>query len=294
MDFDLKKKVCNESFSSNTLLEKYLLHGINKNGKVINNELAVYLLESKLQFKHRLGGLHRIFLVIINDLTDLLESPSLNEKLIGRISNSATGYRSSIKNVKKLIEDIITTLKILTSPKHVPIDLVKELEEPIIQAIFVHLMGGNKNQKQGGVFGFSKKNPQILNARHLFKQILIYVFYNYASPWGLQIHYQIEITNETKEALKDIVRFYLHNSIFGFTSNFFAKRIFKITNLGLQYIAPKYLSGKENLDELINNYISNINNEIKERYVCNQKKNNKSCSNRNIIKEVEIKEEEII
>ena len=64
MYVSIKKEVCNKMTANNSLLEKYLLHGTKKNNKIIDNSLAVYLLESKIQFKHRLGGLHRLLIII--------------------------------------------------------------------------------------------------------------------------------------------------------------------------------------------------------------------------------------
>ena len=273
-NLSLNQLACTNENSKNTLLEKYILHntlisnqkGYFSNPKY-NNLLAVKLLESKLQFKHRQNGLHRLLGIVKSDLIDMINSPLLDIKIGGSTTLSrVTGIKRFTDNVSNLIKDIIIIInKLLLTTT--PIDLVDNLENPIIDSIHENLMGGSKN-------GFK-------NAKELLKQLLIFVLYKFASPWGLQGHELIEISPEIKQALYDIIKFYLYNSIFGFSSNFITKRILNISDNVLNISTDLLKDNNNHLEDYIKSYVEEINKDIENKFRCSRKnKGNKTgCNN---------------
>ena len=161
----IKNKICNKSSSNinkkNTLLEKYYLH---QDGNTNNNLLAVKLLESKIKISHRLGGLHRLLIIIKSDLLDLIYSDSLDRH---STIHKVTGLSNCLLNVKKFLYDIIKIIDKLIKPRSTYINLIEELENPLIESININLMN-NKN---------------INHAKELLKQILI-LFYINMPPFG--------------------------------------------------------------------------------------------------------------
>ena len=273
----LTQLACTNEKSNNTLLEKYILHNTlisNKKGYFsnpkYNNLLAVKLLESKLQFKHRQNGLHRLLGIVKSDLIDMINSPLLDIKIAGSNTLSrVTGINRFTKNVSNLINDIIEIINILLKTT-APIDLVDDLENPIIKSIHKNLMGGSEN-------GFK-------NAKELLKQILIFVLYKFASPWGLQGHEKIIISDEINQALYDIIKFYLYNSIFGYSSNFITKRILNISEIVLNISTDLLKDNNKHLEDFINSYIQEINKDIENKFRCSRKNNGNKTGCNNIFK----------
>jgi hypothetical protein len=253
-------------------------------------ELSKLILESKIGILHKNTGLNRLLVIIIQDLRNLvnilgdyLQSSSNNFDLKKYMYIVVIG-KNNITKLKAFLNSIIVVLNTI---KDKPvINLKSDLEDPIINAITIHLLGQNTIKHY-------EKSKKLLN------EILKHIFFIYVSPWGLQIHERfINFAEDTdlKEALLLIIRFLLSDTILGYSGILVSKLIFPIDNLRKRMSSFKssikekaksiksYFLGKKEesteekaeintINTIIEKYITDINSKIKEYKKCSKNGN---------------------
>ena len=246
-----------------SLLEKYLLYERN------NNYLAVKLLESTFQINILYQGIHRILLIIKYDLEELVNINKLSNIVDKDILKHLPGIQDSFNNVSLFIEDIINILKDLiddnnnnnnNNNKCIPIEF-KDIEDKLIDSISKNLMG-KKNNRIKHTYNQSAK---------LLKIILIIVFHEYVSPYGLLIHDYIIVDKDIEKGLNKIIGFYIYKSFFK------VKSITKLSYISIKipYISKKFKIETIDINKIINEFVNNINKEIKKYKRC--EKTNSNC-----------------
>lgn len=262
-------------------------------------ELSKLILESKIGILHKNTGLHRLLVIIIQDLRNLvnilgdyLQSSSNNFDLKKYMYIVIIG-KNNVTKLKAFLNSIIVVLNTIKDKS--VINLKNDLEDPIINAITIHLLGQQKNPQN-----YYEKSKKLLN------EILKHIFFIYVSPWGLQIHERFinfAEDKDLKEALLLIIRFLLSDTILGYSGILVSKLIFPIDNLRKRMSSFKssiknkaisiksYFFGKkeESIEEsteekaeintintIIEKYITDINSKIKEYKKCSK---NGTCIN---------------
>lgn len=246
------------------------------------HELSSMILESKIGILNKNRGLNKMLNIIIQDLENLVK---IIENFLKSKSSGLKKYmyivilgKKNIEKLKNFLNKIINVLKSIKDES--TINLKDDLEDPIIHAITINLLG----KKEEDRCKYYEKSKKLLN------EILKHIFFIYISPYGLQIHetfINFADDKDLKESLLLIIRFLLSDSILGYSGTLISNLILNKIKEKVQNIAIYYLSKKDNNKEknevnniniIIEEYISDVNEKIKKYKKCNKEKNKeKKC-----------------